>query len=149
MAATAAQITRLRRMCGLAVGDTTYTDAVLGGYIETYPLLDERGEAPYTWDTSTEPPTQDDNDNWVVTYDLNAAAADVWDEVSAGIQGNFDFSAEGRTFNRSQAFDHARERARYYRSRRTPTTMRAVQWPKEHPGSDFAWIGNLAEPDDD
>ena len=147
MAATAAQKARLRRMCGLASGDTTYTDTLLVEYIERYPLLDERGEAPYTWDTATEPPTQDDNDNWVATYDLNAAAADVWDEIAAGIQGNFDFSAEGRSFLRSQAFDHAQSRARYYRSRRTPTTMKGVQWPEEQPESDLSWITNRLKGD--
>lgn len=147
MSATVEQRLRLRRMCGLQRDDDTYSDAVLDMYIERYPHLDERGEEPYTFNTSTEPPTQEDNDDWIPTYDLNAAAADIWDEIAARLVSNFDFSAEGRSFQRSQAFQNAQSRARYYRSRRMPTTLRAVQWPKESPDTTPAWIGNLPEED--
>lgn len=148
MTVTAAQRSKLRRMCGLALTDTTYTNDVLDDYIEAYPLLDERGEPPYAWDATTSPPTQDTNEDWIATYDLNAAAADVWDEIAAGLSAGFDFSAEGRSFNRSQAFAHAQARARYYRSRRTPKTMTLIQWPEENAANDTAWIGNLPEEDD-
>jgi hypothetical protein len=147
MAATAAQRSRLRRMCGLAADDATYDDDVLDDYIEAYPLLDENGEQPYTWSSAT-PPAQVVNTNWVATYDLNAAAADVWDEIAAGIYNHFDFSAEGRSFSKSQTYEHAQGRARYYRSRRQPTSMKGVQWPEETGAVDQTWIANLAEPND-
>ena len=58
MAATAAQIERLRRMVD-EPDDTTYSDEAIKDYIEEYPLVDARGKEPYTWDTSTQPPTQE------------------------------------------------------------------------------------------
>ena len=56
---------------------TTYDDDAITVFIERYPLIDERGELPYTFDTSTDPPTEDANDTWIDTYDLHAAAADI------------------------------------------------------------------------
>ena len=145
MSATAAQIARLRRMVA-EPDDTTYDDTTLGSYIETYPLVDERGEEPYTWDTSTEPPTQDDNDNWIDTYDLNAAAADIWEEKAASLAQDFDFSSDGARFDRSQAYEQMMRSARYYRSRRSPRTI--TQRPEPERSTDVLWIGNLAEVDD-
>ena len=145
MSATAAQIARLRRM--VAESDaTTYTDSDLTTYIEAYPLVDERGEEAYTWDTSTEPPTQDDNDNWIPTYDLNAAAADIWEEKAATLAQDFDFSADGASFSRSQAYEQMMRSARYYRSRRSAKTI--TQRPEPIRSTDVYWIGNLAEVDD-
>ena len=145
MAATALQIAQVRRMAGLETDDATYTNEVLTTYIEAYPRLDERGENPYTWDTSTEPPTQDANDNWVATYDLHAAAADVLEERAATLATNFDFSADGASYRRSQAYEALMAQCRYHRSRRTPTSTTLVKWPEESE-MDQSWIGNLAEP---
>lgn len=146
MAATAAQIARLRRMVGEPDSSTTYTDDDLTTYIEEYPLIDERGEAPYTWDTSTEPPTEDENDDWIATYDLNAAAADIWEEKAAGLAQDYDFKADGASFSRSQAYEQYLKQARYYRSRRAPRTMTQRLEPQRT--TDVLWIGNLAEDDD-
>jgi len=149
MAATAEQIARLRRMVAEPTEDT-YDDEALADYIERYPLLDERGEAPYTWDTSTEPPTQEDNDNWVATYDLHAAAGDVWEEKAAGKAESSDFGADGATYHLSQQYDQYMAQARHHRARRTATSARLVKWPEERDSSElYPWIGNLAEPDDD
>jgi len=147
MTATAAQIARVRRMVSEA-DDTTYDDNAIRDYIEEYPLIDERGELPYTYDTSTQPPTQDDNDDWIDTYDLNAAAADIWEEKAAGIAGDFDFKADGGQYSRSQAYEQALKQARWFRNRRTPTSMTQKKWPEESEfgASDLGWIGNLAEP---
>lgn len=41
------------------------------------------------------------------TYDVYAAAADVWLERLAHFQDWYDFSADNQEFSRSQAFDHA------------------------------------------
>ena len=130
MAATAAQILTLRRMCGLAVGDTTYTDAILTAAIERYPLMDPYGSQWYIWDYTTYPPHQDANTAWVATYDMNAAAADVWDEKSATLAAKFDFNADGSSMSLSQQCQQAQQRARYYRSRRSAGTIRQVVEPR-------------------
>lgn len=147
MGATAAQIAQVRRMTGL-VGSDDYSDTQIQGYIETYPLMDERGEQPYTWDTSTSPPTQDANEDWISTYDLNAAAADIWDERAADVAQDFDFSADGGSYHRSQVAAQYQQRARYYRSRRVPRTHTNHLYPELGTNRQAVWIGNLAEPGD-
>lgn len=146
MTATAEQIAQLRRMTNEPAATSEYEDADIQGYIEAHPLMDARGELPYTWDTSTEPPTQTANPNWVATYDLHAAAADVWEEKAASYAGQFDFKADGSDFSRSQAYEQLMARVRYHRARRATKTMKAVQYPKET-GVDTPWIANLPEQD--
>ena len=144
MAATAAQITQFRRMVA-ETGLDTYSDRELAGYIEAYPLLDEQGEAPYTWNTAASPPTQDANEDWIPTYDLHAAAGDIWEEKAATLVTAFDFTADGATYNRSQQYDMMMRQARYHRSRRSPRTGTLVKWPEEASVTQ-SWIGNLPEP---
>lgn len=145
MTATAAQIAQLRRMVAEPT-TTTYDDTDLQAYIEAYPLMDEQGEAPYTL-SSAMPPAQVANTNWIATYDLNAAAADVWDEKLGAIADKFDYSAEGSAFHLSQTVKQYESRARYYRSRRATKTMTAVKWPEENTPDKFPWIANLPETD--
>lgn len=142
MAATAAQVARLRRMVN-EPGTDTYSDEDMEGYIEACHCIDERGEAPYTWDTSTEPPTQDDNDNWVPTYDLNSAAADIWEEKAAVLSQDFDFKADGGDYSRSQAYEQAMKQARLFRSRRNPGTI--SQRPEPTRTTETLYVANLAE----
>jgi hypothetical protein len=144
VAATAEQIARLRRMVA-ELTTATYSDEDLAAYIERYPLLDERGQEPYTW-TSTSPPIQEANPNWIATYDLHAAAGDVWEEKAAALAGQFDFEADGGKYSRSQAQEQALGQARYHRSRRCPTSMQMIKWPAETM-KPSAWIGNLPEED--
>lgn len=146
MSATAEQVTQLRRMTAEPTSSPTYADADLQGYIEAHPVMDARGELPYTWDTATTPPTQTANPNWAAAYDLHAAAADVWEEKAAAYAGLFDFKADGSDFSRSQAYEQMMARVRYHRARRATATMRAVQHPKET-ATDTPWIGNLPEAD--
>lgn len=129
MAATDEQIAQVRRMTAEPT-TATYSDALIQATIERYPLIDERGEAPYTWETSTTPPTQDPNEDWIATYDLNAAAADIWDEKAAALAANYDFATQGQSFQRSQAFEAAARAARYYRSRRAARTLRLRPEPR-------------------
>lgn len=145
MSATAAQIGRLRRMTG-ETDSTTYDDETFAEYVERYAMTDARGEEPYTWDTSTDPPTQDDNDRWIPTYDLHAAAADIWEEKASSLSQDYDFSADGATFNRSQSYEQAMKQARFHRSRRMARTL--TQRPEPIRSSDVLWVGNLAEVDD-
>jgi hypothetical protein len=128
VSATAAMRTRLREYINEPRPDT-YTDDELDTIIERYPVIDERGEVPYTWDTSTTPPTQDDNDDWVATYDLHAAAADIWDAKALGHIENYDYTADGATLNRSQVYQNMRRQANYHRSRRKPFTIEQRESP--------------------
>lgn len=144
MSATAAMIARLRRMVNES-GTDTYTDEDLAVYIETYPLIDERGEAPFEWDTTDSPPSKDWNEDWLPTYDLNAAAADIWQEKAAAPAGDYDFSADGGSYSRSQAYEQAMKQARYYRARRSPGTF--TLRPEPTKSSDTIWLGNAAEAD--
>lgn len=142
MAATAVQIARVQRMTD-TTESSVYTGEVVAGYIERYPLLDERGEEPYTWDTSTSPPAQTENGDWIPTYDLNAAAADIWGEKAGGKVDDFTFGADGANYSLSDVIKHYQERERHYRSRRSARTIRAHMYPA--PAFSESVIGNLAE----
>lgn len=133
-----AQIAQLRRMIAEPT-TTTYSDALLTAVIERYPHIDQYGEHPL-----------DDyglaNSDWTPTYDLSAAAADLWEEKAGTVIAKFDFSANGGQYNQSQQYDQYMKQARYYRSRRMPSTMVLVKYPPES-ASDEGWIGNLPEGD--
>lgn len=144
MTATAAQIARVRRMVN-EPDDTTYDDEAIQGYIEDYPLLDERGEEPYTWDTSTQPPTQDANDDWIPTYDLNAAAADIWEEKAGVVAQDYAFNADGGQYSRNQVYEQYMRNVAHYRSKRSVGTITATTWPPPRVCDQRSWIGNLAE----
>jgi hypothetical protein len=143
---TAAQIATVRRMVA-EPATTTYSDALITTFIEAYPLQDERGELPYTWSSAT-PPAQVVNDRWVATYDLNAAAADIWQEKAGSLAALYDFAADGGNYSRSQAFEQAMKQARYFRARKRPASAQMIKFPDEGTGSDvsYQWIGNLPEP---
>ena len=137
-----ADIAQLRRMVAEPT-TTTYSDAALIRYIEKYPHLDEQGEEPYTL-SSDSPPVQEANDSWIPTYDLHAAAADVWEEKAATVSDRFDFNADGGNYSVSQRFEQCMKICRYHRSRRMPSTVRMIKTPDEE-GADLSWIVNLAE----
>jgi hypothetical protein len=141
MAATAEQIERLRRMIAETTSDT-YSDTTLAEYVERYPLLDERGQQPYTW-LLNNPPTQQANPLWIETYDLAAAAADIWTEKAAALTSKFDFAADGASFARSQAYQQTIGQARYYAARRKPKAMRAHVWPTK--SNEEPYPGNAPE----
>lgn len=130
MAATAAMITQVREMTN-EVNSATYSSTRLAEIIERYPVIDERGEAPYTWDVSSSPPTKDDNEEWLPTYDLNSAAADVWEQKAAAAAADYDYSADGANLHRSQVYQQCQRQASLYRSRRQPRTI--TQRPEPSP----------------
>jgi len=136
-----AMIAQLRRMTAEPT-TTTYSDALLISMIEAYPHIDEWGEGP----------TDDDgvwNDDWFPTYDLNATAADVWQDKAGAVAVKFDFAADGGNYSQSQQYEQYMKQCRYYRSRRLPSTVRMVQSPTEYSEttSDDYWIANLPESD--
>jgi len=107
-------------------GETSYQDDELKAIIERYPLLDFAGNEPYILN---EYGLKSDNVDWSPTYDLNAAAADVWNEKAGAIADQFDFTAGGQSFSRSQAYKAFSERARYYASRRALSTIKLLPGP--------------------
>ena len=131
MAVTAAMRARLRLMVNELTTDT-YSDDLLGSYIETYPLLDSDGNEP--GDTG-----------WVASYDLNAAAADIWENKAAAVWDKFSFTAVGEaTYQRSTKYDNAMKQARYYRSKRAMRTTKVKVDPQ--PLNDTPWIANVNDP---
>ena len=109
MAVAVALIAKLRRMIAEPT-DATYTDGDLEDTIEEHAALDSKGYAP-------------DSDDWTATYDLNAAAAALWEEKATAFVGLYDFNADGGSFNRSQAYEQAMKMARHYHSRKRVGTI--------------------------
>lgn len=134
MAATAEQIADLRRMAAVPLDKwPDYTDPVLKRFIEAHPQMDELGQAATYFDGYTVKV----NPGWIPTYDLNAAAADIWEEkASKYAEGHYDFSADGSTFNRSQVVNQCKQQARTYRSQRGPKTIGLIAWPSRRPQSE-------------
>lgn len=139
MAIAAADIARLRRMVAESGATNGYTDTVLAETIARYPVPDAAGVYPVDEDGVTEVA-------WVATYDLNNAAADVWTEKSAALAANYDFTADGSDFKRSQAAAMAMKMASYYRSRRYAKGV-LLKAEINSAIESQVWIGNLPEPD--
>jgi len=110
MSASDEQVARVKRLCSIEAGDTTYTDEVVAEYIERHPLMDEDGYEP-------------DDTLWTPTYDTYLAASDICEEKAAALSGNFDFSADGGSYTRSQEFEHWSRLSSRYRSRRAITSV--------------------------
>lgn len=116
MAASIVEVVKLRRMVAESTS-VTYSDDDLEDIIETYPVLDSEGLDP-------------DDDAWTATYDLNAAAAQIWEEKAAALIGLYDFNADGGSFNRSQMYEQAMKMARHYHSRKRVKTITTRPEPK-------------------
>jgi hypothetical protein len=146
VSATDAQVLRLRRMVNEPEFDT-YHDDDLKTYIEDYPLIDDQGLDPWWIDVSTDPPSRTETVGWIPTYDLNAAAADIWEEKAAVVAQDFDFNADGGNYSRSQVYQQYMRQARFFRARRVPSTFTLRQEPRLPDTAATIWIGNLAEQD--
>ncbi len=129
MTATADMIIQVRRMIN-EPDATTYSDEDIQRYIESYPLIDERGQEPYTYDTSTSPPTVESNEDWIATYDLHSAAADIWEEKAATVADKFDFGADGSNYSVSQKYAMYMRQAKHHRARRSVRTITLIPWAK-------------------
>lgn len=110
MAANSSHIVRIRRMVAEPNDDNGYTTDVLAEIIEQYPLADANGVAP-------------GESGWVATYDLHAAAAEIWTEKAASRADNMDFSADGSRFDHADQYENAMKMARYYAARRAPGSI--------------------------
>lgn len=128
-------LARLRRIVAEPTTDT-YTDIDLSEYVGRYPLADASGNAP----TDT---------GWTGNWDLNQAAADIWEEKAAALAANFDFAADGGDYKRSQAYAQAMQAARNCRAKRQTGSLTMVVTPPPAGAVRFdAYLGNLAEDDD-
>jgi hypothetical protein len=116
MAASISDVLKLRRMIAEPTS-TTYSDDDLEDVIESHPVLDSDGYDP-------------EEDDWTATYDLNAAAAEIWEEKATAYIGLYDFNADGGSFNRSQAYEQAMKMARHYHSRKRVGSITLRPEPK-------------------
>lgn len=117
MSVTAGNISKLRRMIAEPT-TAAYSDADLVEILASHPVMDERGEQPFTWDFSTTPPGKEENDQWIPTYDFHLSAAEIWEEKAAAVADEHDFSADGADFSRSQVYQNYIKNARFHRARR-------------------------------
>lgn len=131
MSATAAMRAELRRMVDEPL-TASYDDDALDTYIERYPCKDFLGTNPQDVDFSTTPPTISEDSNWIPTYDLHAAAADIWQEKAAAIAEDYDVMADGGNIKRSQKYEQYMKQARYHLSRRKAKTHRQWVEPKDY-----------------
>ena len=122
MAVTDADVLRVRAMIAEVSASSAVTDDAITEAIKRYPREDARGEAPFVESTTT-PGTLTRNPDWMATYDLHAAAAELWEQKAAALAADYDFSADGGNYHRSQAWDQAMRMARYHQARRSPTTI--------------------------
>jgi hypothetical protein len=111
----------------------TYSDAALAIYIERYPLLDSLGRDPWQIAATVQPPALEQNEDWVETWDLHRAAADVWEEKGAGLATKVSFATDGQSFSMNQQYDRAMARARWHRSRRSGLTTKLWAYPRLNP----------------
>lgn len=110
MTATTSQINRLRRMTAEPT-EETYTTEDLATVIESHPMVDQYGRQP-------------DHVSWEATYDLNRAAAEIWEEKASSLTGQYDFSADGGSYSRSQSYEQANREYKKYWQRRQPKPTR-------------------------
>lgn len=135
MSASAEDITRLRRMIN-ELGTTPYSDTLLAEFIERYPVTDPDGNTP-------------DESDWTATYDLHAAAADVWQEKAAKVAADYSFSADGNSLQRSQVYEQYMNQVRYHSARRKVRFVKHEQAPPLRTSlTNESWIINAAEDDD-
>jgi hypothetical protein len=111
MTATANDIAVVRLGLEIPEGkEAAFTDALIGGFIEAHPVKDTARRKPA-------------DAGWTATYDLNAATADLWMLIAASLSSLYDFSADGASFTRAQAFDHANRMRRLFASRAYATSV--------------------------
>lgn len=111
----------VRKMIAESSPDSEITDDEISAAIGRHPVDDMNGAGP--WIRSATAPTPTINPAWIPTYDLHAAAADLWEMKAARFASDFDFSADGGTYRRSQVVDHAMRMARFHASRRSVYTI--------------------------
>lgn len=126
----ATRIVLLRRMIAEPTA-TTYSDETLGDLIEAHAISDIRGARSYVWVYNTTPPTQEANDNWTPTYDLNAVAANIWEEKAAAVSQDYNVQADGTTLSRNQVYEQYMKIAQRFRSKQVLGGIKFVKTQRE------------------
>lgn len=125
MAATVAQVKKLQRLVNEpTAGAYAYED--LKAILEQYPQMDKEGTEPQyilTPATATTPPVYADNPNWIPTYDIHSAAAEIFEEKAANAAQDFEFSVDGESYKRNQVYDQYMQLVRFHQARRSPGTI--------------------------
>lgn len=131
MAPSESDIARLRRMTNEPTTDT-YSDEDFSATIARYAVVDPFGNAPQIR-SATYPPTLIANPQWIESYDLHSAAAEVWEEKASVVAQDYDFTGplDDGTYQRSQVYEQYMGQARYHMSRRAPSTIRQIS-PHPH-----------------
>ena len=96
-------LARLGSMTAAATAPTL-SDGELNTLLDMHQVADSAGFAPGATD-------------YVPTYDFNRAAAEGWRWKAARVAGQFDFNADGATYNRSQKLDMCEKMIRQYQRR--------------------------------
>lgn len=129
MTATAAQVAQIRRWVNEPTTDT-YSDTAIEDLIESFPVADVDGYDP-------------DETAWTATYDLNAAAAEIWLEKASAVAADYSFSADGASLQRAQVYENYMKLHRRHNARRYPASHGVYSVAS---GRDTAgWRGNLPE----
>lgn len=118
MTVTASDIKRLRSMINEPTA-TTWTDYDLTTMIEASACIDTLGNIPT-------------DANWTATYDLYSVASKLWLEKAAKYADEFDFSADGGSFQRSQKQMMMLKQASYFESRSKALGLQLKQYPITH-----------------
>lgn len=110
---------------------TTYSDYDLSQYIEARSVRDARGVDSVDWDYTTLPPTQTISPDWIPTYDINAAAADIWDEKASAVADCISFSADGASYSVNEKVANYNRMAAKYRSKSRIRSAKMVSKARE------------------
>ena len=113
------EVVRVRRLVS-EPSQTPYTDDIIRETIALHPLVDRNDAEPFytcPFSISTE---------WVPTWDLYAAAADIWTEKAAAVACKISFDADGVDIKRSDLHTHYMRQAMFCMSRRVATSIRLV-----------------------
>ena len=124
MTPDALTVAMLRRLAAEPTAET-FSDADLAAILERRTLDDGRGccGAAGAGDGTDGAGTDGAGTGGAAGFDLYAAAADVWEQKAAALAQDFDFTADGADFRRSQAHAHALSMARLFRARRAPRSI--------------------------
>ena len=115
-------IARLRRMVD-EPDSTTYTVADLVCYLMRHAKKDIHGEMPMQ---AASAGGVELNDDWVTSFDLNAAAGDIWEEKAAVEAAGTDFVSGRSRHMLSQKHKNMMARARRFWSLRTARSFAVV-----------------------
>lgn len=126
MSASVTDIAELRRMIAEPT-TATYSDVLLASLIERRVVPDARGVDPLVLDYTTSPPTWTASTLWIPTYDLNACAADIWEEKAAAVACQIDYTADGASNAMSQRHKQFSATAQRFRSRSCPGALRMAR----------------------